>query len=163
MGQLEPAFVRLSLMQYLVQRFRLPVLLGATGLALALTGCAVVPADGYGYGSYDAYGPVYAAPGYPVPAGPPVIYSAPQPLFWGGQVWMDPPRRPAPPHWRDEQRWHGSGRPGSSWQQHQRPLAPQQGNPPAPAPRPDHQGHSGYQNGGGNRGGWGGRGGRDMP
>lgn len=166
-------------MSYLVQRFRLPVLLGAAGLALALTGCAVVPADGYGYGydGYDAYGPVYVAPGYPVPAGPPMIYGAPQPLFWGGQVWMDPPRRPAPPRWRDDQRWHENGRPGSSWQhdqgrwQHQRPparppSASQQGNLPAPAQRPGQQGHPGYQNDGGNHGGWGGRGGygaRDMP
>lgn len=102
-GQLVPLFTRLSLMHYSDRHATSVLLLTAAALALVLGGCAVPVTDGYGYESYEGYGPAYPSAIYGTPVGPPVIYGGP-PAVFGGQIWIDSTRRP-PPRWRDEPRW----------------------------------------------------------
>ena len=94
-GQLVLLFTRLSLMQYLGRHATPALLLTVAALALMLGGCAVPVADGYGYETYEGYGPAY----------PPTIYYGAPPAVFGGQIWIDSTRRQPPPHWRDEPRW----------------------------------------------------------
>jgi len=118
------------------------LLLTAAALTLVLGGCAVPVADGYGYETYESYGPVYPPAAYGFPVGPPVIYGGP-PAVFGGQIWIDSTRRQPPPRWRDEPRWrenrHEHRRDFSRsdgddrWQQRPRERSPDTRQRPGPS------------------------------
>lgn len=166
-------------MQYPAPHSTLRLLLAASGLALVLGGCAVPVAQGYGYETYEGYGPAYPPPvTYGVPAGPPMIYGVPPPVMFGGQIWIDSIHRPPPPRWRDEPRWRGEprgregGRDGpwrhdrdhdqNRWRQERPPDARQRVNPPGQqAPRWNPPGREDHQNR--DRGGRSDRDGRQFP